>query len=150
MEDFSIRAIVIGVSLFVTMLTLTAILLYFNTAREAVEVVNKREDIASSYDRIMNSETYEDNLSGVDVRTLINKYAESDSVEINIIKIGNKEVSKYQNINNNWLITINNEGDLPRKIISEEKLDLIDPAWTNHVDKVENRGKIILNLTLNV
>ena len=150
MEDFSIRAIVIGVSLFVTMLTLTAILLYFNTAREAVDIVNKREDIASSYDRIMNNETYEDNLSGVDVRTLINKYAESESVEINIVKIGDKEVSEYQNINNNWLITINNEGDLPRKIISEEKIDLIDPAWTNHVDKVENGSKIILNLSLNV
>ena len=150
MEDFSIRAIVIGVSVFVTMLTLTAILLYFNTARQAVDVVNKREDVASSFERIMNTETYEVDLSGVETRALINKYAEDETVEINIIKIGDKEVSGYNNINNSWLITINDSTDIPKRIISEVNLDIIDPVWTNHVDKVENGGKIILNLSLNV
>ena len=149
MEDFSIRAIVIGVSLFVTMLTLTAILLYFNTARQAADVVSKRDDIATSYDRIMNNEVFEDTLSGVDVRSLINKYAESEDVQINIVKIADKNVS-YENINNNWLVTIENDDGEPTKIINAKHMDLIDPVWTNYAEKVENEGKIIINLSLNV
>ena len=150
MEDFSIRAIVIGVSLFVTMLTLTAILMYFNTARGAADVVSKREDIASSYERIMNTEVFDDDLSGVEVISLINRYAGSDSVEINIVKISGKEVTEYKNINNKWLVTLKNDEGISRRVISKEKLDIIDHVWTNHVEKVENKGKIILNISLNV
>lgn len=149
MEDFSIRAIVIGVSLFVTMLTLTAIIMYFNTARGIADEVNKRTDIASSYDYIMNSDDFTDKLTGVEVRSLINKYAGRQDVTINIVKIGNEEVKEYININNTWLLNINDENE-KSKIIKEDKLNLINPVWNCRVDKVENKGKITLNISLNV
>lgn len=152
MEDFSIRAIVIGVSLFVTMLTLTAILLYYNTARQVADAVSRREDIASSYERIMNKEVFEDDISGVDVRSLINKYAGVEYVEINIIKIGNTTIEdndNYKNINNSWLINID-KNDESVAIISEKGLDIINPSWKNHVEKIESEGKIIINISLNV
>ena len=146
MEDFSIRAIVIGVSLFVTMLTLSAIIIYFNTARGIADEVNKRTDIASSYDYIMNSDDFTDTLTGVEVCSLINRYAGNKDVIINIVKIGNDEVEDYMNINNTWLKTLNERS----KIIREDKLNLINPVWDCRVDKVENQGKITLNISLNV
>ena len=148
MEDFSIRAIVIGVSLFVTMLTLTAILMYFNTARGIADEVNKRTDIASSYDYIMNPDTYEDELTGVEVRSLINKYVAKKDIEINVEFI---DGTKINNVNNRsvssaedsgWLIV---ENDMA-KIISEEKLDLINPVHNFTVNKVDKSNKIILEI----
>ena len=152
MEDYSVRAIVIGVSLFITMMTVTATVLYFNTARELADQVNKRTDIATSFDSIMNSENFEQNLTGVQVRSLINKYVGNDSVKINIIEISGVETNSYKNINNEyiendgWLVKINDKSS----IISEEKLNLIEPTWTCTVNKVENSGIVKLNIKLNV
>jgi len=144
MEDFSIRAIVIGVSLFVTMLTLTAILMYFNTARGIADEVNKRTDIASSYDYIMNSNALEDELTGVEVRSLISKYASSDSVTININLVVDDNKTEYKNVNNTWIREINENSHL----ISEKELDKINPASRYTVDKVENQGITTLNINL--
>ncbi len=142
MEDFSIRAIVIGVSLFVTMLTLTAILMYFNTARSIADEVNKRTDIASSYDYIMNADVVDDELTGVEVRSLIHKYASSDRVTINITIVNNGVKKEYRDINNSWLKKINDNAYL----ISEVELDKINTASKYNVNKVENQGRTILNI----
>lgn len=152
MEDLSVKAIVIGVSTFVTMAVLTAIILYFNTAKQLADSVNKRTDIASSYDNIMNSDNFTDELTGVEVRSLINKYAGVSNVNINIATISGETVNEYENINNmyiyekGWLNKLNNNAS----IISEEKLDLINPVWKCVVNKVENKGTIILEIELDV
>ncbi len=144
MEDFSIRAIVIGVSLFVTMLTLTAILMYFNTARSVADEVNKRTDIANSYDYIMNEGAFEDELSGVEVRSLIHKYAGNSSVNINVsITTDGKKVD-YKNVNNTWLKTINENA----KLINEKNMDVINPSDTYTVNKVEKQNKITIDINL--
>lgn len=141
MEDYAIKAIFIGVSVFVTILTLSAVILYFNTARSVADVVNERTDIAMLFDEIMNSDNFETTLTGVQVRSLINKYAGNEKVHINIINIKGTAVN-FENVNNAWLNEIN--------VVSEQKLDLIDPAWTNRVEKVKNEGTTTLNLYLNV
>lgn len=146
MEDFSVRAIVIGVSVFVTMLTLSAILIYFNTAKGIADKVSKRADIASNYDNIMNAEVFEDEISGVEVRSLINKYAGNKDVQINIVDISGIATNKYVNINNSWNISLNDNASL----ISDEKMNLINPVWNNRVNKVENGNKIILEISLDV
>ena len=144
MEDYSIRAIVIGVSLFVTMLTLTAILMYFNTARSVADDVNKRTDIANSYDYIMNEGAFEDELSGVEVRSLIHKYAGNSSVNINVsITTDGKKVD-YKNVNNTWLKTINENA----KLINEKNMDVINPSDTYTVNKVEKQSKITIDINL--
>ena len=148
MEDNAIRAIVIGVSLFVTMLTLTAIIIYFNTARSAADIVSKRQDIASSFDSIMYSDNFETTLTGVQVRSLINKYVLDDLVKINIIDRDGRIL--YEDVNHSWAIVINDEMNQNNAIISEEKLSIINPSWKNTVEKVENSNQITLNINLNV
>lgn len=146
MEDLPIKAIVIGVSIFVTMTVFSAILIYFNTAKGIADSVSKRTDIAATYDKIMNSDNFEAVLSGVDVRSLITKYAGNESVNINIKRIGNETTGSYNNINNTWLIAPNTYS----KLISEEKLDLINPIWNCRVEKVDNGDVTMLNISLNV
>ncbi len=152
MEDFSVRAIVIGVSLFVTMMTLSAIIIYFNTAKGIADEVNKRTDIASSFDNIVNSEDFSDELSGVEVRSLINKYAGVANVKINIILVNGTKTTRHDNINNKdiseegWLIQTNNY----TSIISEEKLNIINPVSNYAVNKVEKLNEKTLEIRLNV
>lgn len=152
MEDAGIKALIIGVSLFVTMLTLSAIILYFNTATSVSKKVSDRVDIAASYDYIMNSENFSDTLTGVEVRSLINKYANVENVVINIEQVDGSEVKKHNNVNNldvdhgGWIIKLNEKS----YIISEEKLNIINPIWNCRVDKVENLNETILTIRLNV
>lgn len=159
MEDLSIKAIFIGVSVFVTMTVFSAIILYFNTAKGAADIVSQRTDIAASYDSIMNEDNFEDYLTGIEVRSLINKYIGNSNVRIDIIKISglNPEAYKvkgvdeikidYNNINNNhtWVITQNNA-----KIIKESKLDIINPVWNCKVEKEKNGDRTTLNISLDV
>ena len=153
MEDLSIKAIFIGVSVFVTMTVLTIIIIYYNTAKGVADVVSRRTDIASSYDIIMNADNFEDELTGVDVRSLITKYVGNDDVKINIVEINGEEPSMYKknvnynNVNNNSTWTINSNG---ARIVRESKLDIINPTWNCRVEKVQNREKITLNIYLNV
>lgn len=152
MEDTGVKAIIIGVSLLITMMTLSAIILYFNTARGIADSVSERTDIASSFDRIVNSDDLEATLTGVEVRSLINKYAGVSNVRINIVSIGETTTNVYNNINNKytnnggWLVSVNENA----KLISEEKLTLINPVWNCIVNKVENSNEITLNIQLNV
>ena len=152
-EDITTRAVIIGVSLFVTIATLSAIILFYNSARRTADVISQRTDIATSFDEIMNSDSYENTLTGVEVRELINKYAGNENVEINIISISQRPVEGYDNINNkedDWLITIKEVNKREYKVISEEKLDMINPVWTCLVTKTQNQNKVILNVSLNV
>lgn len=146
MEDLPVKAIVIGVSLFVTMMVLSTIIIYFNTARGIADTVSNRADIADNFDYIMNSDDFSDVLTGVEVRSLINKYAANKSVEINILSIGGLTTEEYKNVNNSWLVSVKWNSVQ----ISEEKLDIINPVWKNRVEKVNTSNKTVLNISLNV
>lgn len=142
MEDFSIRAIVIGVSVFVTMLTLSVILIYYNTARNVANTAMDRTDIASSYEQIVNADKFDGNLSGTEVRSLIRKYAGNQNVRINIVEIKGKKTDKYNNVNNTWCIN---------SMILDKDLDIVEPISSNKAVKtVHNAENIVINLSLNV
>lgn len=153
MEDLPVKALIIGVSVFVTMMVLSAIIIYFNTAKTVADSVSDRIDIASVYDDIMKSDVFEDVITGVEVRSLINKYAGNTSVAINIVEISGQATSSYNNVNNAWLVTLNADA----RLISEQKLDLINPIWNCTVEKetvvvnsFNNTTKTILNVSLDV
>ncbi len=142
MEDFSIRAIVIGVSVFVTMLTLSVILIYYNTARNTANTAMGRTDIASSYEQIVNADKFDGNLSGTEVRSLIRKYAGNQNVRINIVEIKGKKTDKYNNVNNSWC---------RNSMILDKDLDIIEPISSNKAVKtVYSAENIVINLSLNV
>ena len=155
MEDLPVKAIVIGVSVFVTMAVLSAVMLYYNTARTVADTISARVDIADTYDAIMNDETFEDTLTGVEVRSLITKYAGKENVVINILSISGQDVEEenmYNNVNNNsfWYKNVNNRYTADAKLISEAMLDLINPVWKCTAEKVENGDRVTINIHLDV
>ena len=146
MEDLPVKAIVIGVSVFVTMAVVSALMIYFNTARGVADAVNKRTNIAEVYDNIMNDDVFIDTLTGVEIRSLITKYADyenSDNIFINIVSISGEDVTgSYNNIDKLWC--------RENGLISEQELDLINPVWKCTVEKVQNDDTVTLKLSLNV
>lgn len=95
MENQAIRAIFIGVSLFVIMITLSLVLTYLNTAKSLADSVSDRVDIAettkdySYYVDIIESEREEEyneyiKLNGVEIRSLLRKFAGDEKMHIKI------------------------------------------------------------------
>ena len=141
MEDLPIKAIVIGVSVFITMTVVSALMIYFNTAKGVATSIGNRADIASNYENIMNGDQTEGMFTGVEVRSLIIKYAKNFNVMIDIASISGEE-SEYNNVNNTW---IDRAG-----VISEAKLDLINPVWNCNVKKVKSGENIRFEIDLDV
>ena len=135
MEDISVKAIIIGVSLFITIVTLSVIVLYFNTARQAADAVNQRMDIARVYDEVINREKFEGELFGVDVRSLINHYASDRKVIIQYDIDGNG-VADLTNINKDWL-------NAETGVISESMLNSINPVSKYMITKNYNASNSI-------
>lgn len=141
MEDLPIKAIVIGVSLFVTMAVVSALMIYFNTAKGIADTISERIDIASTYEDILNKDEGEGVLTGVEVRSLISKYMGKSNVRINIVSVSGTN-NTHNNINNRW---IDRNG-----VISEEKLDIINPVWNCYVKKVKSGENIRFEISLDV
>lgn len=76
MEDNAIRAISIGVMVFVFLITVTAILLYYNTAIEQAEALNTGIDYGENFNDeiVYTTSGNEPKLTGIEYRSLIRKY----------------------------------------------------------------------------
>ena len=144
MDEHATMALMIGVSLFVIVLTLSLLVTYFNTSKKIADQVNLRVDVATNYDTIVNNlETYEQKLSGVEVRSLVRKYAGDKNVTINIISISSITNSLYRNINNVWY-------DEEIGMIKETMLHVINPSWENRVYKTVEDSHITLDIELDI
>ena len=144
-EDFSVKALFIGVSVAITMLVLSLIMTYFTTATKLADAANRRMDIPDTYDAIMKSKNlFEDKLTGTEVRSLIRKYANDKYVTVNIVSVNDDpEGEGVENaVNRTWY-------DSSVGIIKETKLCLINPSWLNKVEKFESGKYTTLKVYLN-
>lgn len=81
-ESAPVRAIMIGASLFVTIATITAVLTYYNTAKDMVKVIGTGTDIGQVYSDYVeesllktSANTY---LTGTEVINILNYFYDSD------------------------------------------------------------------------
>lgn len=144
MNDYTMKAILYAVSLFVTMVTLTLLITYYNTSKLISDAANNRTDIAGMMEEIVSGqEVFNEELSGTEIRSLIRKYAGDEKVEINIISISGLGVVDYDNVNNLWF----DEND---RMIKESMLSIVNPVWNNKVEKTTSGEKVILTVELDV
>lgn len=116
-ENTSVRTIVIGVSLFIAIATISAVLVYYNTARNLATRATKNAGFASKYEDsikdILISGSYSvagtNYITGADVKNLLNYFYNDDTVIIdvnNVVYITNYENYKskttvnYENMQN--------------------------------------------------
>lgn len=108
MEENATRAIMIGVGLFIVLLTITGVLLYVNAARSMATVVDKGlnswDDI--SYNNIMDYNgdvTIE--CTGIDLINFIRKYVGRDDIYLSIVtdseEVKNEKITAWKSNNSN-------------------------------------------------
>lgn len=142
MENQAIRAIFIGVSLFVIMITLSLVLTYLNTAKSLANSVSDRVDIAetardySYYVDIIESEREEEyneyiKLNGVEIRSLLREFAGDEDMYI-VIYIKGKT---YTNVNNTapWY-------DRTTGLLNEAMLSHFNPVSNYDVEILLNKN----------
>ena len=83
MDENASRAVFIGVSVFVAVITLTLILNFYRTAKEEGAVAN-RYDISATDNNKLYEILSRENINGMDLRYLINCYSNVEGMEIEI------------------------------------------------------------------
>lgn len=102
-ESAPIRAIVIGVSVLLAIATISAVLMYYNTAKQMASNVGRGQDFAENYEQsiqdILEKGTYNvsgtEYITGADVKNLLNYFYNDENVRISIY--GLTYVSEYNN-----------------------------------------------------
>lgn len=133
MSELSFRTMFIGVAIFISLATVSAILFYYNVSVSNAKILNERTNVELEYSKRISMLLDKDTLTGTDVRNLIRYYFLNDNVQINITKI--KDVAMgaiFQNVNNQWVV---NPGE-HLKVISEYNMETINPSY---------KGKIVEN-----
>lgn len=106
-EGIAMRAVTIGVSVFIAIATMTAVMTYYNTAKQVVLSIGAGTDVSGLYTKSIESTLLKHTASGSDVKNLLNYFYNSKAANINIsmdlFTNGNTPVTKrvaYSNINN--------------------------------------------------
>jgi hypothetical protein len=83
MDENASRAVFLGASLFVAVLTITLILNFYSTAKESASVVN-RHDIANTENRYLNNILKKQQITGLELRYLLNYCVNDDRFDIKV------------------------------------------------------------------
>lgn len=102
-ESAPIRAIVIGVSTLLAVATISAVLMYYNTAKQMASNVGRGQDFAANYEQsiqdILTAGTYNvsgnNYITGADVKNLLNYFYDNEEVQIKVNDI--KYIEEYVN-----------------------------------------------------
>lgn len=102
-ESNPIRAIVIGVSVLIGIATISAVLMYYNTAKQMASNVGRGQDFASNYEQsiqdILLKGSYtvsgDNYITGTDVKNLLNYFYNNENVEVTVQSI--RYIEKYEN-----------------------------------------------------
>ncbi len=151
-EGISIRAITIGVSIFIAIITMTVVLSYYNAAKETVRGIGQGTDISVNYDREIESILVKASsnyyLNGTDVKNLLNYYYANVNVDINILRllvVDDNGVVGYENMSGNkkqMYENINNDkkkyNNAQKKLFANQKFRL---------ERINNNSKMTLNIT---
>lgn len=89
MESVSVRAIIIGVSIFIAIATMSAVMTYYNTAKEAVRNIGSGTDIAGLYEKNIEDILLKNTITGTEVLNVLNYFYDKSNVNIylNNIKV---------------------------------------------------------------
>lgn len=101
MDENASRAVFIGVSTFVAVITLTFIVRFYATAKESASVAN-RYDIEAGSKAYINEVLNKKSVTGLELRYIMNYYSDRDDVEVVVFVPGVTagEISRLTNIDN--------------------------------------------------
>lgn len=89
MDENASRAVFLGVSVFVAIITITLILTFYRTAKDSAAVAN-RYDITNTGNKKADEILSKTKITGLDLRYLLNYYYNDNSVEIAVYQPAEK------------------------------------------------------------
>lgn len=154
-ESNAIRAITIGVSTLIAIATISAVLMYYNTAKATVQEIGTGVDLYGNYASYVKDilvKPSDSTVSGTDVINLLNYFYKNTDVNISVSKIhciyqdasGDKKISSTEgmNLNNPQESAVKNTPNAYEKYINN-----INPTQDVTI-KVKDLGDGKLNITL--
>lgn len=135
MEDVTVRAITIGVGVLVSIITITAVLTYYNTAKDAVREIGSGIDIAGLYDKSIEDILLKKTVTGTDVKNILDYFSGRKDVKIN--------GSNLKLYNNNGGIKTINSDNLQQSTNDDNRNEIIKfilPNSTYTLDTNLNSG----------
>lgn len=160
-ESAPIRAIVIGVSVLLAIATISAVLMYYNTAKQMASNVGRGQDFAENYEQsiqdILTEGSYNvagtNYITGADVKNLLNYFYNDENVEVNVITVN--FIVKYEgyipiagsyhsSALNYYQANLNENYDRVMKVLIDNQKFIIE---TEDEQTLEN-GKIGKKITL--
>ncbi|MDD2627419.1 MAG: hypothetical protein PHR25_02645 [Clostridia bacterium] len=92
MDENASRAVFIGVSVFVAMITITLIITFYNTAKESASVAN-RFDISVESNSEIRDILNKEKITGLELRYLMNYYFDEERIVIKIYSSDEKALA---------------------------------------------------------
>lgn len=150
MEESSIfRAITIAVGVFIAIATITAVLTYYNTAKDMVQAIGTGTDYGEVYtdyvENILIKFEAGSYITGTELVNLINYFYKDEKTEIYITNM--KPLFKHEGENNDSLTlsNINNNEELYNKrysqIVPSQKFEIIERKYDSGNLTIRLRGK---------
>lgn len=132
-ESNAIRAITIGVSTFIAVITISAVMMYYGVAKETAQSIGQGEDIAGNYTSyILDLLLYNKTTDGTGVKNILNYFYLNNRVSVNIKTMTNlgsvkgaltnsvTQTTNANNVNNNVALY----NSIIPNIISTQKFNL--------------------------
>lgn len=83
-EDVLVRAITIGASIFITLATVTAVMVYYNTARATVNEIGTGTNIEQRYREDIKNSLNKTELTGAEVKNILQYFYDSPEITISM------------------------------------------------------------------
>jgi hypothetical protein len=83
-EDVLVRAITIGASVFITLATVTAVMIYYNTARATVSEIGTGTNIEQQYREDIKNNLNKTELTGAEVKNVLQYFYDSPEITISM------------------------------------------------------------------
>lgn len=149
-ESNAIRAITIGVSTFIAILTITAVMMYYNTAKATVQEVGSGPDLYNNYASYIRDILVRPNgstITGADAINLINYFYNDELVEVNLVTI--KLYDGYTSHGKNVHTTDDNVKKINLNVNNRytNYINLIRVVQDIKINTEQNNGKTIITLT---
>ena len=115
MDDVAIRAITVGASVLIALITISAVLTYYTTAKDMVRQIGSGTDIAGLYEKSIEEILLKKTITGTELKNLINYFDSIGKVELkeydNIVYFDDKKIWQSRgttSVNNDMKKKINN------------------------------------------
>lgn len=113
-EDNAIRAITIGVGVLIAIATISLVLTYYNTSKEAMSAIGTGNNLYKNYNKHIVDILTTPEARGTDIINLLNYFEKDDSITLNLydskgIQVGKSDFRYKIKANERFIITVNDK-----------------------------------------